>query len=254
MRRNLTAVIFVALAAQAAQLGAASASPGVENVIARHLAAQGGVERLKALKSVTTTATESFDGKTTTYASTRARPNLMRTEITEGDTVAVKAFDGKVGWFAKGGALEMIPEEKLAGMRAKAEFDDPLLDPAARGVKVELIGDEKVDGSNAFVLKLTFSNGDTQKRYIDTKSYLEVRRVATWTYEGKTMEKSLAFHDFKTVNGITTAMSATVEKDGKRGTWTVNKIEYDAPVRMALFSPPAMPKAGRAEALPASTK
>jgi len=237
---------------QAVTAQMAQASPPLETIVAKHLEAQGGTARLKAIKSVTISSTDTYDGKTTTAVNTRMRPNLFRYEANDGTATMVKAFDGKVGWHSKDGAVEMIPADKVAMMKAKG-FDDPLVDPAAANVKVELEGQEKLDGATAHVLKLTMPNGDVQRRYIDAQSYREVKRVATWTYEGKTGTKTVAFSDFKTIDGVTMAMKSSYEKDGKWGTYTVTKVELDAPVKTALFSPPAK-ATDKAAALPASTK
>ena len=180
------------------------------------------------------------------------RKNVGGHEANDGTATMVKAFDGKVGWHSKDGAVEMIPADKVAMMKAKG-FDDALVDPAAANVKVELEGQEKLDGATAHVLKLTMPNGDVQRRYIDAQSYREVKRVATWTYEGKTGTKTVAFSDFKTIDGVTMAMKSSYEKDGKWGTWTATKVELDAPVKTAMFSPPAK-ATDKAAALPASTK
>jgi hypothetical protein len=179
------------------------------------------------------------------------RPNLFRYELSDGSATMVKAFDGKVGWHSKDGAVEMMAADKVAMMKSKG-FDDPLIDPAASGARVELEGHERLDGAPVFVLKLTLGNGDVQRRYIDAQSYREVKRVATWTYDGKPVTKTVVFSDFKTVDGVTMAMKHSYERDGKWGTYTVNKVELDAPVKTALFSPPA--RSDTSAALPASTK
>jgi hypothetical protein len=234
---------FVALALAAAP-AAADKALSVDAVVARHLEAQGGAARLKALSSVSYTATDTFDGKTTQIVGTRARPNLFRFE----HGTEVKAFDGNAGWYTKDGKVEMMTEEKVAKMRGKSTFDDVLVNPAAHGAKIELAGTKEVNGAPAHVLLVTMDNGDTQKRFIDAKSFLEVQRVSEWTYEGKRSSKVVTYKDHKQVAGITTAMSAEYEKDGKRGTYTMTRVQYDGPVAASLFAPPA------AAAVPAATK
>jgi hypothetical protein len=239
---------------QAATAQVVEASPSLETIVSKHLDAQGGLARLKAVRSISVTSTSSFDGKTTHTASTRARPNMFRYEMSDGTETKVKAFDGKVGWFSKDGSVEMVAADKLEGMKKGATFDDAMVDPAAHGARLALDGIEKVGGGEAFVVSLSFPNGDVQKRYIDTRSYLEVKRVATWNYEGKPASKTVHFSDFKTVDGVTVAMKSTFEKDGKTGTYQITRIELDGPVRTALFAPPAKAGVKAASTIPASTK
>jgi outer membrane lipoprotein-sorting protein len=248
-------VIFAVLGLSAAPAAAgkkAAATPATsaETIVAKHLEAQGGLARLKARSSVAFTATETFDGKTVQVSGTRARPNLFRYEI-GGEQAKVKGFDGKVGWVSKAGAVEMITGEKLAAMH-RSDFDDALIDASARGHRVALAGTASVNGAPAHVLELTLASGDVQKRYIDTKTFLEVKRVARYTHDGKRGEKTMTFRDFKTVNGITSPMTTEFEKDGKRGTYTVTSIEHDRPVQLSTFEPPGA--APKAQTLPASTR
>jgi hypothetical protein len=216
----------------------AFANPSLETVLSKHFDAQGGLARLKAVSSVSSVSTDTFEGKTSTYASQRMRPNLWRTEVTEGTAVTVKGFDGQNGWVQKDGAVEMMAAEKSAMMKAKSHFDDPLLDAAARGWTVELAGTETVDGAPAHVLVMKNDSGDTQRRYIDAKSYLEVKRVSTFTYDGKAMEKTARFSGFKTFNGITVATKTEYSRDGKSGSYVLTKLEFDAPLKATAFAPP----------------
>jgi hypothetical protein len=246
LRKSLLFVALALFMAPAFAHKKVAEAPSVDTVVAKHLDAQGGVARLKGIQSVSFTATDTYDGKATQVAGTRARPNLFRYEHTEAGVTHVKAFDGTAGWFTKDGKVEMMAQDKLEGMKSKAAFDDVLLDATARGAKVELDGSESVNGSPAYILKITLSNGDVSRRFIDAKSWLEVKRVSQWTYNGQKAEKTMTFKDFKTVNGITMAMTSEYEKDGKRGTYVTTKIEYNSPIQASLF---AAPKG----ALPAST-
>lgn len=216
--------------------------PTLETVLQRHFDAQGGLARLKAINSVVTVSTDSFDGKTSTYANQKLRPNLWRTEVTEpGGVVTVKGFDGQNGWVMKDGSVELATAEKSAMMKAKSSIDDPLVDPAARGYKVELAGTETVDGVPTYVISMK-GESDSQRRYIDAKTFLEVKRVTSFTYEGKPAEKTARFSNWKTVNGVTVAGTVEYTRDGKKGSYTLTKIELDAPLRATAFAAPAAPQ------------
>ncbi len=251
--------IFVALAGFVAL--PAEASPGKEasvtldTVLAKHFDAQGGLARLKAIKSISYTGTDQFDGKSSTMTATRMRPNMFRYENSDGTTTKVKAFDGTAGWWSEDGNVQAVAADKLEGMKAKAAFDDVLLDPAGRGAKVELAGKEEVSGAPAYVVRIKHASGNEEHRYIDARSGLEVKRTVAWSYEGKSGTKTVTFRDYRPVNGVMTAFVHEFEKDGKRGTFTINKLEIDGGVSIASFQMPrATPKTAASKALPASTK
>ena len=222
---------FAALALVAAP---AAASPNLETLLQKHFDAQGGLDRLKAARSVSFTTIDTVDGKTTKVSVTRARPNLMRYESNGPEGVMVKAFDGQTGWYAKAGKAELMPADKAVGMKSKAAFDDPLIDAEKRGHSVKVVAVE----DRSYVIELTLASGDTQRRYIDRTSYLETKRVASWTYEGKAHSKTVTFSDFKKTDGIVTAHAMEWEHDGKKGRSVVESVKWNGRIDVALFAPP----------------
>lgn len=241
--RNLLPLALVLVASPAF-----ASPPSLETVLSRHFDAQGGLARLKSINSVVAVSTDTFDGKTSTYATQKLRPNLWRTEVTEGTAVTVKGFDGQNGWVMKDGAVELAAAEKSAMMKAKSSIDDPLLDAAARGWKVELAGTETLDGAQAYVIAMKNDAGETQRRYIDARTFLEVKRVSNFTYDGKSVEKTARFSNFKTFNGLTVPTTTEYMRDGKKGVYTLTKIEFDAPLKVTAFAPPAAQKAPTVQA------
>ncbi|CAN5534007.1 hypothetical protein BH09PLA1_BH09PLA1_32000 [soil metagenome] len=92
-QRIVLAVWLCALAASVAR------AETVDEVIARHIEARGGAEKLAAMKMVR--QAEQLDmggGKSATLVSEQKRPNLMRMELVLPGMTAVRAFDGKNGW------------------------------------------------------------------------------------------------------------------------------------------------------------
>jgi hypothetical protein len=233
------------------------AQPTLDEILTQHFDAQGGLEALKGAKTVTFTAVERFDGKETRIACSRMRPNYMHYDINGADGHIQKGFDGTQGWFSKDGKAELVRAEKLAGMKAKAEFDDALIDWQKRGNKVTLVGQVDLDGAKAWQIDVTLANGDSESRYIDAATMLETKRVMKWSYEGKSGEKAITFSDYRKVDGIVTNHGVGWEKDGKKGTLTFESIRWNAEVKVALFAPPAgatLPVAAPAAATAAPAK
>jgi hypothetical protein len=163
----------------------------------------------------------------------------MRVEVREGNTVMVKAFDGTQGWVMKDGKAEIMPAEQSTHMRAYAEFDDPLLDYAKHGVKVELLGVEELAGGKAYKLQVTMPSGESELRWIDGKSWFEVQRSMSYTHEGKTVTKTIGFGDYRRVDGQMVNHTVTWEADGKTGTAVISNVAFNKPFARALFAAPA---------------
>ena len=78
-----------------------------------------------------------------------------------GDQKMIQCYTDKGGWGINpmsGGTAEAMPEEQYkAGVR-QIDIGGPLVDYAAKGNKLELLGTENIDSVNAFKLKLTDKN------------------------------------------------------------------------------------------------
>ncbi|WNG40518.1 outer membrane lipoprotein-sorting protein [Archangium violaceum] len=210
----------------------------LQTVVDKHLKAVGGKERLKAVKTVQIT-TLFREGDTTVATSTmrRARPNLVRYDSDKNGAKLSKMFDGQQGWVVEGSAApQRLDKEKNAMMAEGAAFDDALLDPKAQGVALKLDGVEEVNGAPAFKLVLT-RGANTEVRFIDQKSFLEVRRTYAGTHEGKAYNKALTFSDYRDVDGIMLSHRTQWEADGKRGEKVIQSARYDAPIDAATFKP-----------------
>jgi hypothetical protein len=223
----------------------ALASPGekkagdlsAQDIVSRHLQALGGEQKLRQAKSFQATSLKQDDEGVATMTQYRARPNLVRYELQKDGAIQVKAFDGKQAWMMEEGQAKAMPAEKSKMMGEHAQFDDVLLDPAKRGVKLSVSGVEQVKGAPAY--KLTLTKGqDVETRYIDQKSFLEVKRVARGTHEGKPYEKTVHFSDPRPVDGIMVNHVTEWEVDGKKGRSVVESARFNAPVDPALFQLP----------------
>ena len=91
-----------------------------------------------------------------------------------------------------------------------ADLDGPLVDYKSKGHQVELQGKEKIEGTDAYKLKVTLKNGDVQTIYIDSDSFLEIKEVTKRTIRGTEQEIESAIGDYKAVNGIMIASNSSI--------------------------------------------
>ena len=103
------------------------------------------------------------------------RPNKSRTEIEFAGKTAVQVFDGSNGWKVRP-FLNRNDVEPFSTDEAKMESQESgiggyLVDYTAKGSKVDLEGTEKVEGHDAYKLKLTMKNGDVRRVWIDAQSF-----------------------------------------------------------------------------------
>ncbi len=175
-RRSIVAAATLALGLTAPWTEAQTA----EEVVARHLAARGGLEKIRALETIRMSGTISFGpGDPAPFALEMKRPNRMRTEFTFQGAVGVQAFDGQKAWallpMAGKTEPEYLPAEVSREAAEQADIEGPLVGAAAKGHKVELLGREKVEGRDCFKLMVTFKNGGVRYTYLDATSFLELK-------------------------------------------------------------------------------
>jgi outer membrane lipoprotein-sorting protein len=222
-----------------------AAAQSADEVIAKSFAAQGGVQRLKAITSVRMTGLMTVGpGMEAPVVVEMKRPNLMRLDMTVQGVTIVQAFDGTGGWMvnplAGRAAAEPLPPEMARVAEKQADIDGPLMDYAAKGNTVDMVGKAMADGVECFKVKLTDADGDVTVFFIDTKTYLTVRQESRRTVGGQTMDTVTVLRDWKAVNGVLFAHTVEAGQVGNpsRQTMTMSKIELSVPIDDARFRMP----------------
>jgi len=232
--------------ALAALVAIPASAQSVDDILAKNFKAKGGLEKIKAVKSTRTSGTMTIGpGIDVPFVMEQKRPNSMRMEVTFQGMTIVQAYDGKTGWqlnpLQGRKEPEPLPEDALKQVDLQADMDGPLVDYKAKGSTLELVGKEKVDGSDAYKLKLTLKSGDTLNIYLDADSYLEVRIDGKMKVRGTDIESETTVGDYKEVGGmmIAHAMESAQKGSPQKQKMTIQKIELNAPVEDARFKMPA---------------
>ena len=223
----------------------------VDEIIAKYVQARGGAEKLKGVQTIRTTATMTM-GPGMELAGTviQKRPKLARMEFSLQGMTAVQAYDGKDAWqimpFMGKKDPELMSVDEAKETEEMADLDGPLVDYKSKGHQVELQGKEKVEGTDAYKLKVTLKNGDVQTIYIDSDSFLEIKEVTKRTIRGTESEIESAIGDYKEVNGIMFpfAVESGIKGSDQKQKLTITKVELNVPADDSMFKMPAVaPKA-----------
>lgn len=217
-------------------------------VVERNAAARGGLKAWRAVSALTMEGTLDAGGKPAVdlpYVMRVKRGHKSRLEIRFKDQTAVQVFDGKQGWklrpFLNRHEVEPFTaaEAKTAG--AWDELDGPLIDHAAKGVKVESAGSETVEGRNTYRLLLTDARGGKRQVWVDAETFLETRIEGTpRRLDGKVRKTFVYLRDFKTEAGLTTprVMETVVEGVKPTHKLTVARLAVNEPMADTLFAKP----------------
>jgi outer membrane lipoprotein-sorting protein len=244
MRRSLS----MAAATMAVCLPAGFAhAQTLDDIIAANLKSKGGLEKIKATTSVQMSGSvvardmrgQSVKGTMTTVAK---RPNLMRRDATFGGQRTVNAFDGTSLWMAMGTmAPQALPGTQAAYASQDAEFDSVFVDYKEKGHKIELVGQETLDGKPAYHVKVTKKGGPPQDFYLDAETGLERKiRVSSQTPDGASVSNVTEFLDYRSVDGRLVPFTTRQLQNGNLvATVTLDKVEFNVPVDDSFFKMPA---------------
>jgi hypothetical protein len=136
-----------------------------------------------------------------------ARPRKIRFELQFNGQTAIQVFDGAHGWklrpFLGRREVEPYTADEMKTTATQADLDGPLVDYAAKGTTVELIGVEKVEDRDTYKLKLTLKNGQAIHVWIDAQTFLEAKiEGQPRRLDGTDHPVEVYFRDFRQVNGL----------------------------------------------------
>ncbi len=157
------------------------------------------------------------------------RGRKSRLELDFRDKTAVQVYDGTNGWklrpFLNRHEVETFTPDEMKAVALQSDLDGPLMDYAAKGTKVELEGTDKVEGNDTYRLKLTFKNGQTQRLWVDAKTFLETKIEGTpRRLDGKYHPVEIYYRDYRTVSGL---MMPYVMETKVQGVKQTEKIEIE---------------------------
>jgi hypothetical protein len=233
--------------------GLFSYSQTADELIVKNIEARGGMEKLKAIKSLRMTCRyEGIGGFTGSVGQEDERPNLIRETFSLQGMTSVQAYDGTTGWQIQpfGGKKdpELMGEDDVRDLLLDADFDGPLVSYKEKGSTVEYLGHDVVDGDDALRLKVTLKNGDIIYDYLDPDTFMEIRRGIQQFIRGSVRERVMGLGSFKPVAGVMFPFSISqgTKEHPEDSTITVQKLEVNVTIDHADFALPASLKTGAA--------
>ena len=182
-------------------------APTVDEIVAKHVAARGGREALRKLRTVRMSGhATAGPGREAIVRREIARPGRIRTELEFQGTTGVYAWDGVTGWRVSplDGSFEAkkLPPEEALGLAEQADLEGPLVDWKAKGHKVELVGTASLPGGPAHELKVTLKSGAVRRVFVDSATGFIVRMESTRRVRGHDVALETEFGDYRKTDGV----------------------------------------------------
>lgn len=243
----------IARAERAASAGntgnaAGSASPEAvaagKKLLARALAAKGGEDRLRGIRTMTVNAAGTIrsGGQEISAGLTRryAAPDKLRLDldlrIPGGGAQVITVLDGARAWSKQPTGVVELPPEGIAELRKQLWRDQELVLLRAKdqGTRVESLGRQTRDGASYDVLRITRGDGLAVTLYLDPARHLPRLLI----YDEMGVETVERFDDYRAVSGVQVpyrrhTKNAQAELDVRVESVTVNQ-----PIAPELFARP----------------
>ena len=205
----------------AALLASPVAAQTADEVVAKYIKAQGGMEKIKSLNATRMTGKMVMgQGMEAPFVMMQKRPRQSRIEFTFQGMTGVQAYDGKNGWqmmpFMGKKELEAVPAEQAEGDGRAVGHRRP-----ARGLQGQGEQGRSCSARSRWKAPTRTSSrsrsrtGQERLIYLDADSYLEIKTEAKRTVRGSEVETESYLSDYKDENGH--MMPHTIES-GLKGT------------------------------------
>jgi hypothetical protein len=221
------------------------AAQTAEEIVGRHIAAVGGAKKMRALTTQRISGYLEAPGVHAEFVEIKKRPIKLRREVRPASNVlVVEGYDGHTAWKIVPGraAAETIQGDELQELLDGSEFDENFLDYEQRGIKIELIGTDKVKDADVFHLKVTRKDGQVTHSYLDSKTYLELRTTGRRGPKGQEHDFDSYPSDYRDVKGFKLAFAGehhSLRKNGERVlNFKMSSVEFDLPIDDSIFQMP----------------
>ena len=153
----------------------------VQEIVAHHIEALGGKEKLQSLNSVYQEGIAVLPSGAQLHLKTwRIYDRLYREELEFGVGSIVVIVTPRQGWVSTpstGGAFKPLPEAQLKALQMEIDPAGALADYSAKGYKIERAGMDTVDGKTCYQVRVWFPNNQFITYSIDQKTWYILRET-----------------------------------------------------------------------------
>lgn len=236
----LTFAVILLLASSAAAQNQKPDEPkktetGAEEVLEKHIAAIGGREVWRRIKTIETVSErEVFGGVSKTYRleDRETKRFYDRTEDASGNVVEF-GFDGKKSWRKAAFFKGYLPESDVQA-KAAQNRRPPLYEYRESNRKFDRLPNENISGKEYFVLKTIDS--DTLGRAVESKYYFDAETfLLRQLISGGAITQTTVYDDYRKVDGKTVAFSTTITNPQLTVKTKITSIKYNVQADSSKF-------------------
>jgi hypothetical protein len=232
--KRLNLVVFI----MALVIAGTANAQNVDEVVNKHIEAIGGKEKWRTINSLKSEASLNVQGTEIPITLHQLHNKAFRQDYTVMNMNAFSLIRVDSGWnympFQGQTSPEPLTAEALKIGQEQLDIQGDLLDYAAKGNKVELLGKEELEGTEVFKIKLTKKSGNEVTQFIDTKTYYLFSVANKLNVNGQEMEMKTNYSNFqKLPEGI--VVPFTMESSALPAPMIYKKYEVNPSIPESVF-------------------
>jgi len=212
----------------------------VDEIVNKYINAIGGMDKLKALNSIRMKGKALMQDVEAPLTLIIKRPKFIRMEITIQGKTMVQAYDGETAWqivpFMGKAEPEKMPQREAEFIEERADIEGPLVNYKEKGNKVELVGKEEIQGTEAYKLKVSMKNNKIKYIYLDAEEYLILKQTTKEKQQDTEIEIDSYLSNYKYAGGLLFPHFIEIKvKDSTVEQITIENIEINPDIDEAIF-------------------
>ena len=209
-----------------------------DQIVNKYIDAIGGKAAWSKVNSLVMKGTIKVQGAALGVTSTTVDKKGMRQEFSVNGMTGYQIITPDSGWNFSPFQVQKIPEpitaDDLKQGQDQLDVQGNLIDYAAKGHTVELLGKDDVDGVEAYKLKETLKSGKAETIYIDPQTFLIIRDVTKQKANGQETEVKTDLSNYqKLPEGIWVPMSIKLPF----GELVLTEVKVNSNVDPSIFHP-----------------
>jgi hypothetical protein len=149
----------------------------------------------------------------------------------------VKAgFNGRSGWIRSARGLRTLKNSEWWAFRREGDLYGQFR-PKNAFQKATLAGMSKIGFREVYVVDLVPAAGQSERLYLDAKTYLPVRSNTVLLFAGNSVQAEIYMDDWREVDGVKYPFFMSQRLPGMTVTYNVKEIKHNEPIDPKIFEP-----------------
>jgi hypothetical protein len=218
-------------------LSVSTKAQSVDEILSKHAEAIGGIANWSKVNTMKMEMVMKMQGMEIQINSSQVNCKAMRTDITVMGMTGYNILTNTNGWnylpFNGQTKPEPVTEDVLKSSQDELCFLDKLLRYKETGDNAEYLGTDDVEGTECLKIKLTDQAGKQSTYYLDSETYLIIKKTVKVTVNGQVVENSVSLGNYQKLEGDI-IMSMTSQVNG--GEIEIKKVVINPEIDESIFT------------------